>query len=356
MKKNILSISFLGIVLLNSCQKNDITFPLAISSPQKTIKFQGETIVLQNELTTKDVENYLINQTTDIATDAKNFRVDAEVKIDWSKISMEQLLGFIAESFKKYPDLKKDNFDDEDMKKISKDIPSIQKKEDAKLKKSVVADYYNLLVIKDVEKLIEKALKNAKVLIDYGTSSEFEKQKAKDDPLAGMCFGQIAKPQAEVITNDVFNEYLDDGEKNNAFKHTAWNAIGIQELTQRTLAKWSSLNRIKKLASAHEYILPPNTTTWVLGNDISNAMDLHNNMVGRTYMYRTVSTFLGIAGNIPTNSKIRDDMKVFTFSKKTSSSQILSLSSSYNWTSLGDWQNAMDYHTPTEKNFVYIVD
>lgn len=49
-------------------------------------------------------------------------------------------------------------------------------------------------------------------------------------------------------------------------------------------------------------------------------------------------------------------MKDFTFSKKSNNSEVLALSSSYSWASLGNWQSAMDYHTPTEKNIVYIID
>jgi hypothetical protein len=357
MKKIILSFTIIGSLSLNSCQKEEVdSVQESVTISQlETVDFNGENIILQNGLSKLDIRNYLANQSSDIDVDAKNFRISAS-KIDWSRISMEQLLEFISESFKKYPDLKKDSFDNIDMAKISKDIPSIKNKEEAKSKKSVISDYYNMLVIKDVEKLIEKHLKKARMLVDYGTATEFEKQKANDDPLAGLCFGKIAKGEAETLTNDVFDEYLPDNKKCNAFKHAVWNAVGIQELVQRTTNKWTSLNRIKKLACAHEYVLPTGETTWVLGNDLPNAMDLHNNLVGRTYMYRTINTFLGIAGNIPSDSKIRDTMKDFTFSKKMNNSEILALSSSYSWASLGNWQSAMDYHTPTEKNFVYITD
>lgn len=350
--------------LMISCEKEQLSLSHEIDhySNLEMVDYLGIKIILQNGLTEVDVNNYILNQNSEIEFDAKNLRTNLKEEIDWSVVSMEDLLKMISENFNKYPDLSKENFSDEDMVKISKDIPSIKTKNDAKMKKSVVSDYYNMLVIKDLDKLLPKKSKNgktngARIRVDYGTATEFEKQKAKDDPLAGMCFGSIAKGEAETITNDVFNEYLDDGEKNNAFKHAAWNAIGIQELAQRTLNKWTSLNRIKKLACAHEYVLPTGSTTWELGNDISHAMDLHNNLVGRTYMYRTVTTgFLGIAGNIPSDTKIRDDMKDFSFTKRFSTTEILSLSSSYNWYNLGNFENAMNYHTPTEKNFSYILD
>ncbi len=93
------------------------------------------------------------------------------------------------------------------------------------------------------------------------------------------------------------------------------------------------------------------------------AMDLHNNLVGRTYMYERVGqTWLGTANNIPDVFQIKTDFYAMSkqyFEYSVSQNAILSLSASYNWDSLEDYNNAMDYNTTytapfTKEKLVYI--
>lgn len=95
---------------------------------------------------------------------------------------------------------------------------------------------------------------------------------------------------------------------------------------------------------------------WILPDDGSVAMDLHNNLAGRTYMYNQITTFLGVAGNIPSDGQIKNHLAGLTYSKKNSASEIMQMSSSYNYYDLGHIYNAMNYHTPTSGILVYIQD
>lgn len=337
-----------------SCNETDLnpTLIKAESSNLLTIKFQGETVVLQDGLTAESFEKYLkFRKLVEKGTEEKINTSD--FKKDLSKISSSEIFEIIKNGIALYPFTQED-FSEEQIAKIKKDIPSIKDKEDAQKKKSIISDYYNLLLIKHLEKEIDKK-KNAKVLaISPDNTNELEKQLALQDPLAAYCFGDIAKSECQTMTTEVFGCYLPDSKQLNAFKHSSWNAIGVQELVQYSRNKWTSLDRIKTFACAHEHVEV--NGQWILPDDGSVAMDLHNNLAGRTYMYNQITTFLGVAGNIPSDGQIKNHLAGLTYSKKNSASEIMQMSSSYNYYDLGHIYNAMNYHTPTSGILVYIQD
>lgn len=59
----------------------------------------------------------------------------------------------------------------------------------------------------------------------------------------------------------------------NAFRHGIWNWLIAKECSRRTTDVEKVLNWTEKITAMHEKILP--------GSALANAMDLHNNAVGR---------------------------------------------------------------------------
>ena len=65
----------------------------------------------------------------------------------------------------------------------------------------------------------------------------------------------------------------------NAFRHGLWNWLIAQECCRAVKNEEKVIRWTEKITVMHEKILP--------GNDLSNAMDLHNNAVGRWYFQRS---------------------------------------------------------------------
>jgi hypothetical protein len=61
----------------------------------------------------------------------------------------------------------------------------------------------------------------------------------------------------------------------NAFRHAFWNWLIARECSRWVANEDKVLKWTQKITDMHEKILP--------GNELSNAMDLHNNAVGRRY-------------------------------------------------------------------------
>lgn len=139
----------------------------------------------------------------------------------------------------------------------------------------------------------------------------------------------------------------------NAFKHCAWNALSVQELVSASWNKWTSLERAKKFTCAHEYQQDSNGD-WVQMTGDVNAMDLSNNLVGRTYMYETVNQHWWGTSNNPSNSEIKSAIQGFTSTQKSGATDIFSQSSSLNWSSIGDYNSAMNYHTEISTLLVHL--
>ena len=94
-------------------------------------------MILQEGLTEKDFTNY-----SQFARESEKYLKSniksSDFKRSLSNISMEEILGFIQEGMKQYP-FSKEDFSEEQLEKIYKDIPSIGNKQDAQSKKSVAA-------------------------------------------------------------------------------------------------------------------------------------------------------------------------------------------------------------------------
>ena len=321
------------VILPYSCSQNDkylIPSKVETQANYKIIEFQGERVRLQEDISEQAFLDYLkfTQRNYSARTTGDNPLKTSNFKRDWSKISMSEIYVIIGQGMKIYP-FSKEDFTDEQVTKIQKDILSVKDKEDANSKKSVISDYYNVLLAKYLDMEIEKRIKKNRIKDVYpeGTS-QLEKDFASQDPLAAYCFGEWGKNQSESMTTEVFGCYESDNKQLNAFKHAAWNALGVQELVQITRAKHNSLGRIKTLACVHEYVENTSNGTWVLPDDVRTAMDLHNNLVGRTYMCSQITTFLGLAGNIPSNNSIKNHLSGLNYLKIDNSGNVMNLSGS----------------------------
>lgn len=94
--------------------------------------------------------------------------------------------------------------------------------------------------------------------------------------------------------------------KNNAYRHSLWNALGMKYMIDAGVSKNSSADIMRDVATSYEaaqseWQLFWNTASfpgnnpqqifhWVNMSTISTsgAMDLNNNLVGRTYVYKNI--------------------------------------------------------------------
>ncbi len=311
----------------------------------------GETVALSDNLSSSDLEVYLENQKINL--NSKNLRIKTD-KINWYLIPAKALYDFIGTAMKKYPDFSKKEFDDREFDMISKHIISIKSKEDANTKRFVIFEFYNFLLSKDVEKFAKDYLKNKRPRgVSYYGANALEIWLTGLDPLGGFKVNQARNQAVDMVQNQYPGLSHDNNDEVNAFKHCAWNALSVQELVSATWYKWGSLERARKFTCAHEYFEDSNGD-WVQSTNDANAMDLYNNLVGRTYMYETVNQHWWGTSNNPSNSQIQSAIASFSKAQKSNSGDIFSMSGSLNWDSVGNWTSAMDYHTPISSGLVYL--
>lgn len=364
MKKTILSIAVLCVFAINSCKKEELSVPINQISENKVIDFQGERLLLSDEISEEDVSRYL---NFSIEDSNKKFRTNPENEIDWSKVPSDVFLKILYSTYAKYPDITKEKYTDEDFDFIKKGLPDIKNKEEAfSIKKHIVVDYLDILMGKEIRKEVNLFLKSKRVLRpdnlysmvnSYKSLNPTEKSCATNYPTAAI--------NVEAARTEAFNNFGNhtDGTTTNARFHAFWSAGMVKEICQSTLNKWKGLERGKIFATAHEYdtnqILncasdPNHVASFGVRNyGLCNYMDLNNNLVGRTYMYNTVGqTWLGNANNIPSYSTILTYVNGLSSTLKTTTQQILNMSSSYSMDNIGHYLDAMDYHTPTADQLV----
>lgn len=246
--------------------------------------------------------------------------------MDWSKISNKQLMNLIEKEMKNIPDLtdlKKDNIH---WKNIKKDFPQLNSEADLEKYGDAISSYYSDIIKYKISLEIVNIMKSAKKArlesINEGpniiAATQWETQLSASYPIAGYSI-DIARTDA---TSAVINIYgsigNNDDHNSNAFKHAVWNAMGIQEMMQRLMSKTNSLDKMCQFATGHEMEVigcescSQKTFTGSITNKIKTyftwnfdsysisvqlpqhvqqAMDLHNNMAGRSYMQREASFF-----------------------------------------------------------------
>lgn len=363
MKNSLRFILFFFVFFVFSCNsiKNEIN-----PSTKKTnliLEFQGESILMVDGLEEKDLYNYV---NFEINHFSKNARIDKEKKSFSTGVPTEVLFKMIEEILKKYPDFEQDDFSDKEFLEINSKIPSISSKDEAKTKKSIIFDYYEIIVSKELEKEVEqynKINKKARGVGDsYYALNPTERLMVDVYPIAANQVQQ-AREKAYEYTRLAFNlteaqRLTTDAKAANAFQHSFWNAAMVKEIAQNTGNKWKGLNRAKLFGTAHEY------SATIQGfqdfYEDHSYMDLQNNLVGRTYMYNTVGqTWLGNANNIPNYETIKNHIKnncSYTYKTRPGSLSVFPMNSNYSVYTLGDLLNAYDYFTPTQSQLVYHVN
>lgn len=311
-------------------------------------------------------------------------------KIAWDNIGLDQINKILEKHIKKIPDLK-DLFENQKgLNKIQKDIPEIKSMEDAYKNSETIAKYYNGILKSFTLQEIADLIKNSSKGRVAGRINGFEASLAANNQVAAYGWKQATDEAETFVIADFQNSsgcnQNGDGGNYNAYKHAVWNAVGVQEIMNWGFSKWTALDLTKKFACAHEYIVTncidcpsayfdQNATNQqivdafkadnyynVQGNlnqDTYSLMDLHNNLVGRTYMYDNVTPgFLGVGWRVPNDATIRNYFK--DMAKNTTkcvpmpSSGITGISSAYTWYNVGDMLGAMNYHTPTKGKLYYI--
>jgi hypothetical protein len=204
----------------------------------------------------------------------------------------------------------------------------------------------NLQVKKDIEKMATKYLKGLKLKKVMYTITATENILISNDPLGAFWVNEGATRATYVAGSFFGSGNIDYNDGPNAFLHSLWNALAVKELCHFSGNKWTSLERTKKFTCAHEY---SSSTPFLPVQGDANAMDLKNNLAGRTYMYETVGqTFIGNANNIPSEQQIISKLFSMNLQTKSNSQAIIAMNSNFSWSTLQDFTQAFNYHTPTK--------
>jgi hypothetical protein len=232
----------------------------------------------------------------------------------------------IEKEMKKLPELKDLKFNSGHWKNVKKDFPQLNTEADLEKFGDAISSYYSDIIKFNISPEIIKIMQFNKSArpssIEEGPNiigaTSWEIHLAATYPIAGFSI-DIARTDA---TNSVINIFGNignsDNHNSNAFKHTVWNAMGVQEMMQRLMSKTSALDKMTQFGTGHElevvtctscsqatftgtvtnkvktlfsWAFDSYTITVKLPKDVQQAMDLHNNMAGRSYMEREASFF-----------------------------------------------------------------
>jgi len=345
----------------NSCsEKKDVINP-------QQIDFYEEKMNLVNGLTSQDVADYL---NYDVHTFSKNVRESVPNEIDWSKVPSDYFQRVLKETIEKYPDMRKENFTDDEFEFFKKAFPEFKDKQEAFVsKKHIVVDYLEIIIGKEIKKEIKNYLQKNKNLkpsnlqsyqANYNSLNPTEQSVSSNHPLGA---NDVNKARTQAMA--YFGTHNDNTITNAKF-HAFWSAGMVKEICHTTLNKWKGLDRGKKFATAHEYdtnniqncaFVANHTAVFNVRNyGLCNYMDLNNNLIGRTYMFNTVGqTWLGNANNIPSYATIYSHVNSLNSSLKNTVNGIISINPSYTLDNLGHYLNAMDYFTPTAGQLVHVA-
>lgn len=350
-------------IFITSCT-NPTNFEPKVTE-KENIQFQGETIVLADDISKSDVD-YFLN--FDVANVSINAKKSAEDDIPWNLLSGKEYYDILEKTVSDYPNFHNDAFSDLDFEKIQKGIPSIKDKNDAINKKHIVVDYFEIVISKDFKKRVKQYLKTNKNLKKnnfYDTYSNAYNALNPTEQIVANNYpsGALNVKDARESVQAHYGSH-NDNTITNAKLHFSFSAAAVKEITHYTLNKWKGLDRGKQFLTAHEYDTNGITSAGptpghvavadVRDYSVSNYMDLNNNLAGRTYMYNSVGqTWLGNANNIPTYASIYAQADNCSFNYRNTIASILAINSNYTIDTIGHRINAYDYHTPTQNFLVY---
>lgn len=239
----------------------------------------------------------------EVQKSSSRVRINAEDFI--SKIPGEVIFEILQRESKKYPklDFSKEQVEESILEKINKDFPQITTQKDVIDKSEMIAKYYDKLLRDDLIKELSK------VKLENASGQFFD---GFNPPDGWAWIGIIYPTTASVVVESAINASFftnahfgqnDDGEKSNAFRHSVWNALSVGGMRSLGYSRSTSWDNVRTVTSAYESVgVSPSWSSFIfpgfmsIFGDIniiqkrgeSNAMDLNNNLIGRTYMHHNM--------------------------------------------------------------------
>lgn len=266
MRRFTLILVWCTLVTLNSCKDDEVI----IAQSPGLADFKGLKVPIPEGVPSEvfsymetDFQRFFYSQ-------FKNVRSSADFQI-----TLDEFIKYSKPIVDKYPNRTNLSKDDAMVKKIQKDFKHLSEKEIAE-QLTKILDYYNQIVVYELMKVLPKVpnnFKGGKLASGYfGTSlnsCEFwliAQNSGKQDAV------KWATETALSWADQDFAGTTSQG-KGDAFRHSVWNALMIQKLSDQGYSTNEAIVFTRGFTEAHEC----NTT-----DDFDKNMDLHNNAMGAT--------------------------------------------------------------------------
>ncbi|MEZ4903857.1 MAG: hypothetical protein R2822_19950 [Spirosomataceae bacterium] len=136
-------------------------------------------------------------------------------------------------------------------------------------------------------------------LLENGFTSSFLKPLGYNPRVQSLVFAYPVQAQLIFQAANEANTYTDqrfgtgaqnqDNNSANAFRHSLWNALSVKKLKEIGATDATAADIVQRFTSAYEY----DDAGVALVKNAASAMDLHNNLVGRSFKnYTTVNQLL----------------------------------------------------------------
>lgn len=288
---------FLLPILLFSCREEAIIQPNNLkASSLKRIDFKGETVLIDSSINPE-----LLVQTNEEFLAYLNSFTNSNARLATNSLtlSLQETVEIIDKYKSKYPDLSwEKDLSKQDVKRIFKDFQSITSEDEIREKSDLILSFYNgLLKIEVLPELINTAKNKKKtrsINVSIGDMNPYESSIVWNHPVWASSYfaaGQQALNAAG---------YATDGTKMNAVQHSTWNCFIIKKVILSGGSKSSAVTYARETTSAHEW---NSEGTSKLYSD-HTAMDLHNNMTGRTWMDENTSWGVLFLRKMPSDNAI----------------------------------------------------
>lgn len=317
MKKFLISLSYLWLLTVLGCNQNEFEEQISPQVPA-VVQYQGLEVVfpenMPQEAFNPSLTNFSVRVQKLFDVNFSNARVSGDVSKEEQDIS--EILQMLAEEKVKTPDLSKYPLHSADLNRIKKDFPSIKNEQDVRKHQDAVFGYYNDIVRETVLQRYLKKTKTARSqnLVVFLTSGPlilalwvgwpyvWIKQAQQDadhrvlNDVVGGRFGGTPGIDWNIAN---LNDY-----KNNAYRHSLWNALGMKYMIDAGVSKNSAVDLMQDVATSYEAAVgnwqlfwntahfpgnnPNQIFHWVDVQSVTSAMDLNNNLVGRTYVYKNI--------------------------------------------------------------------
>ncbi|KAB7731476.1 hypothetical protein F5984_11855 [Rudanella paleaurantiibacter] len=298
-------------------------------------------------------------------------RIAGQDRSGWELLTQEEIMQLIINASSKYPDLSRHPLRANDLARIRKDFPDIKTEQDVDKNGQFIFDYYSDLIKLDIAPELAKRMKAKKggKMASSLSSNPLENALIAWNPTSAQAVDNARTMIESIIESPSFfgGSGNNDNHNANAFKHAAWNALGVWWIIEFRGNKWVALDKMKMFATAHEtvsvcdgcpryalgYLFDDGYTitgTIPTSDDIAGdrtAMDLHNNMVGRTFMYNEVRTgWFGIVTYRPGFDRILNYLKEYacTSNRKHYRNEVLNYYGN-DYGALTDWNYSADYRS-----------